>query len=132
MPKQVLLFGETDNLKRCLHFFESGVPFFGGFGLVELDERDEEFRFVFAEAQPRGNFWNALVRQIFVAVHHAADKVLCLETDPVRKYAERKGGVRLLLCVVVILQEFPVVQVFEDFFCRFLFGHALNVRKLSA
>ncbi len=129
VPENVLLFGEARDLERGLHFFERGVPFVGGFCLIELHECNEKFCLVLAEPESRRDFGNALVRQILVAVHHAADKIFRFETDFVRKHAKRKGRVRLFLPVIIVPQKFPVVQVFEDFSCRFLFGHALNVRK---
>ena len=129
VSEQLLFFGKSHDLEYGLHLVKCSVPFFGGFGLVELDEGYKEFRLVLAESKPACNFRNALARKVLVAVHDAADEIFRLETDLVRKYAEREGRVGLFLCVVVIFQKFPVVQVFEDFFCRFWCSHALNVRK---
>ena len=50
VTQNMLFFGETDHLEGSLHLIEGGVALFGGFGLVELDESDEKFRFVLAKA----------------------------------------------------------------------------------
>ena len=132
MSKNMLLFGESCNFERGLHFFECGIAFFGRFRLVELHESDKEFCFVLAESESRGDFWNALVRKILAAAHDSADKILRLESDFIRKHAKRKGGVLLLFAVVIVPQKFPVIQVFEDLACRFFVAHVLNVRKKIA
>ena len=129
VSEQLLFFGKSHDLEYGLHLVKCSVSLFGGFGLVELDEGYKEFRLVLAEPEPASNLGNALTRKVLVAVHDTADEVLRLETDLVREHAEREGRVGLLLCVVVILQKFPVVQVFEDFLCRFRDSHAINVRK---
>ena len=116
MPENMLFLGKTHDLERRLHFFKRRIAFVHRFGLIELHKPDKKFRFMLAQAKSRRDLRDARARKVLVAVHYATDEILGLEPDLIRKYTERKGGVSLLLCAILILQKFPVIQVFEDFF----------------